>query len=79
MKVKKYITYGVNALNGATLISTTGKSLMVSTVKVCQCPEWGDPHFYDVADLRKVMIGSVCQCPEWGDPHFYLTMACCVK
>ena len=37
----------VNALKGATFISTR-RSLYQHTEKstVCQCPEWGDLHFY---------------------------------
>ena len=40
----------------------------------CQCPEWGDLHFYK----RKLVVrkrSGMCQCPEWGDLHFYIANA----
>ena len=36
----------VNALNGATFISTQNKNDFDIMKEMCQCPEWGDLHFY---------------------------------
>ena len=38
--------WGVNALNGATFISTRSLLWMRMMDMMCQCPEWGDLHFY---------------------------------
>ena len=38
---------------------------------MCQCPERGDPHFYEFWDAEREGYEKVCQCPERGDPHFY--------
>lgn len=38
--------FGVNALNGATFISTNTMLSRIGTTEECQCPEWGDLHFY---------------------------------
>ena len=36
----------INALNEATFISTEQVMLRQGLITVCQCPEWGDLHFY---------------------------------
>ena len=62
----------VNALNGATFISTiTVAEGKTSEAMLCQCPEWGDLHFYKIIQLTVKEVCVVCQCPEWGDLHFY--------
>ena len=38
--------FGVNALNGATFISTNTMLSRIGTTEECQCPERGDLHFY---------------------------------
>ena len=38
----------------------------------CQCPEWGDLHFYVLQEISYCLKSCLCQCPEWGDLHFYL-------
>ena len=40
--------------------------------KLCQCPEWGDLHFY-TTDGNQWVVDTMCQCPERGDLHFYET------
>ena len=65
--------YCVNALKGATSISTkvTEKALN-QAIEVCQCPERGDLHFYLCMRQRiRIMNTCLCQCPERGDLHFY--------
>ena len=61
----------INALNGATFISTTtDKIIRSAAAALCQCPEWGDLHFYtDATYLAEHQ--NMCQCPKWGDLHFY--------
>ena len=90
-------SYCVNALKGATFISTM---LVMSAKKdektvsmpwkgrpsflpgfdrktngystyMCQCPERGDLHFYEMDFTPAIFTFLVCQCPERGDLHFY--------
>ena len=45
--VMKALLMSVNALKGATSISTIlGKDFMRTKIGMCQCPERGDLHFY---------------------------------
>ena len=43
----------VNALKGATLISSGKFCGQVTDYELCQCPERGDPHFYYVTPQEK--------------------------
>ena len=70
-KILIYTTACVNALKGATLISTRTHNYSTAYAKVCQCPERGDPHFYNFDVMGNLVQAHVCQCPERGDPHFY--------
>ena len=50
-----------------------------STADECQCPEWGDLHFYDIRPNTNMRATRVCQCPERGDLHFYGTPTAVVR
>ena len=39
--------FGLNALNGATFISIERAKVGANPLVLCQCPEWGDLHFYE--------------------------------
>ena len=61
----------VNALKGATFISTGQKISLKVLGLWCQCPERGDLHFYEVSPYANEDWNMMCQCPERGDLHFY--------
>ena len=61
----------VNALKGATSISTVAPiNIQAQFLKLCQCPERGDLHFYQKENWSS-SPSNLCQCPERGDLHFY--------
>ena len=64
------VTYCVNALSRANLISTEVGDLDELDAAKCQCPESGKPHFY-VRIAALLILDELCQCPESGKPHFY--------
>ena len=46
-----------NALNGATFISTASvKIQFMTSSKECQCPEWGDLHFYEEYGVKANVV-----------------------
>ena len=54
----------VNALNGATFISTiTVAEGKTSEAMLCQCPEWGDLHFYDMKEITVEDINNIVSMP----------------
>ncbi len=57
IRVYRYAKPGVNALNGATSISTETELAVIEKNEMCQCPEWGDLHFYEdlQSELEYVM------------------------
>ena len=62
----------VNALKGATFISTVSIWSEGVCGILCQCPERGDLHFYGYIDDVLTRVDHImCQCPERGDLHFY--------
>ena len=66
------MVFGVNALKGATFISTMEKLVGINGATVmCQCPEWGDLHFHEPERWHDDDDDDECQCPEWGDLHFH--------
>ena len=52
------IDYCVNALKGATLISTKVRRYLQLIQKRCQCPERGDPHFYGLREKLELVKDS---------------------
>ena len=69
--VMKALLMSVNALKGATSISTLPQFWLQDYSWMCQCPERGDLHFYRNGRKEKYMFRKKCQCPERGDLHFY--------
>ena len=61
----------VNALKGRPPFLLSQTVQKYNSVFWCQCPEWGDLHFYNKSLLIWSTVISMCQCPEWGDLHFY--------
>ena len=47
----------INALKGATFISTIdGQGGPIQMKRLCQCPEWGDLHFYQLWNSSEVFL-----------------------
>ena len=67
----------VNALKGATFISTLSKFPGIFISYRCQCPERGALHFYTADTGNSGTTAGMCQCPERGDLHFYKVKAGC--
>ena len=47
-------------MNGATFISTHSADWIELLTMLCQCPEWGDLHFYQIIPRRKDNEQSDC-------------------
>ena len=60
----------VNALKGATLISTAIYATEKLAQMVCQCPERGDPHFYESTKQRIKHTVMFVSMPWKGRPSF---------
>ena len=72
VKFDPNVYYCVNALKGATSISTELEWTRIQADLMCQCPERGDLHFYFQDNITRIEASlQVCQCPERGDLHFY--------
>ena len=66
--------YCVNALKGATFISTAIMANVNLTMRMCQCPERGDLHFYVTGHAHACPMKMVSM-PWKGRPPFLLGMA----
>ena len=54
----------VNALKGATLISTfTFTCIKIRNAGLCQCPERGDPHFYNEVETKYKTFRNIVSMP----------------
>ena len=63
--------FGVNALNGATSISTALKNLYAVGFE-CVNALNGATSISTEEEIETIPETLVCQCPERGDLHFYL-------
>ena len=65
---------GVNALKGATFISTVFMALALLTwFGLCQCPEWGDLHFHSF--IQKMVATPIVSVNALNGATFISTLA----